>query len=315
MEAEEDEEQSLDSGVTMARDSVLTDAGQAEALMPSQNSDVIITHNNPGSIQDDDPDVLVGNDALANAPATSPQRRAMQWAVDLQMKTNRPASCKLCAVPFRADELRVSTWAGRNYGRWCCIGCLAGTMPDGAELKTHGRATEEHVAAARIALFQPQPEVQSIPNVEPAQEGVPAMHAAWEHHQLPNKAWWKELSWGEVLRIGGSTFIQVLDRLRGAHMEAQRKVLDVLEAARQTDDSENEWKCFLVFQFMLLARPRGEETCAELLEERLAWLWGGQWDALWATLRNCRVLPPTGTKASTDKQRAMRRKLNLNHRF
>ena len=53
---------------------------------------------------------------------------------------------------------------------------------------------------------------------------------------------------------------------------------------------------FLLIDLLLLSRGSGARTCAEQLEERLAWFWGGQWAALWASASGGRRSPKsTGT--------------------
>ena len=63
---------------------------------------------------------------------------------------------------------------------------------------------------------------------------------------------------------------------------------------------------FLLLELFLLGHPRGEGTAAELLEERLALFWGGQWSTLWAFARSCRQPPPSSERQCSDKQRAAR---------
>ena len=104
---------------------------------------------------------------------------------------------------------------------------------------------------------------------------------------------------------GCQHFVQVPERFRGAFLEARRNALEVWAEARPTGDSVAEWKGFLVLELLVLSHPRGEGTCAEPLEERLAWCGGGQWFARWASARNCRRAPPSSTQSS-DKQRAAR---------
>ena len=144
------------------------------------------------------------------------------------------------------------------------------------------------------------------PKAASQEDNAPCRARGWDNNALPDRAWWADLSWKEVHTLGASTFVQVPERFRGAFLEARRKALEVLAEARQTGDSTAEWKCFLVLELLLLGHPRGEGTCAELLEERLAWFWGGQWSALWASARSCRRGAPSSTQQNSAKQRATR---------
>ena len=249
-----------------------------------------------------------GDSNMGRPGSSGTSRRAMKWAVDVQMATTRPACCKLCAAILATDDLRLSTWGSRKFSRWCCTGCLAGAIPDAAEFAAVGQATAEHAEAARRATVE-NPRLASAfadPEAPSQEDSAPSRAPSWDNNALPNRAWWAELSWKEVHTLGASTFVQVPERFRGAFSEARRKALEVLAEARQTEESGAEWKCFLVLELLLLGHPRGEGTCAELLEERLAWFWGGQWSALWASARNCRKTPASTTQQSSDKQRAAR---------
>ena len=87
--------------------------------------------------------------------------------------------------------------------------------------------------------------------------------------------------------------MQVPDRHRGAMLEVRQKSLEVLMAARRAGDSTAEWKCFLLTDLLLLYKVEGAGTCAEQLEERLAWFWGGQWTAMWAAVSGGKRASPS----------------------
>ena len=99
--------------------------------------------------------------------------------------------------------------------------------------------------------------------------------------------------------------MQIPDRFRGAVLQAKRKTLEVLREARRNGDASEEWKAFLTLDLLLLSNSREASTCAESLEERLAWFWGGQWTALWTSVRHGKKLPTAAAK-QTDKQKAAR---------
>ena len=103
--------------------------------------------------------------------------------------------------------------------------------------------------------------------------------------------------------------MQIPDRFQGALETARAKALEVLEAAWDSGaaESESEWKCFLLFDKLLLAHGRSGGTCADLLEERLAWWWGGQWSTLWdSAFAPTALAVPKRPTALSDKQRARR---------
>ena len=79
-----------DSGETLVRNGELTAAGQAEH--PRSNMEVDAREDTQ------DLDVVI----------VATQRQAMKWVVDIQAVSTRPASCKLCAMPFAANELKIS---------------------------------------------------------------------------------------------------------------------------------------------------------------------------------------------------------------
>ena len=288
---EVDEDSLPDSGLTIWRAGVLTAAGRHEHISLSQDVD------SPTM------DVVVARRDGAAESGTS--RRALRWAVDVQPASSRPASCKLCGVPFATNDVRLSSWGSRSCSKWCCVACLAGAIPEAAEFEPHGKGTQEHVDAVRQVLQQCRRAEQQVGEPHAPEPPEATNRQQWDAKVLPNKEWWARLSLVDASRLGIGTFVQIPDRFRGAFVDARRKVLEVLAEARQRGDACEEWKCFLVFELLLLSRSRNEGTCAELLEERLAWIWGGQWGALWASAKQCRSSPP-GTKRASDKQIAAR---------
>ena len=256
------------------------------------------------------------SDMAVDEPASRRQRRAPAWAVGVQPQTTRPATCKTCGLVFGVGELRLCPWGARTSARWECTSCLVGSLPQEAEFRPLGRATQEDADAARMRV-QAAPE-QAAPGAASAGaaagEGAGALHAcqhaaplhpAWEEQLLPDAAWWDTLRWEDALKAGATTFVQVPDRFRGALQEARHKALEVLKRARGTSEAEREWKLVLLMDMLLLSKSSEAATCGELLEERLAWFWGGQWAALWASTRAGRIVP-RGSREQNDKQRAAR---------
>ena len=239
------------------------------------------------------------------------QLRANVWGVDVQAQTTRPASCRSCGLPFQAGELRLCTWGARTCARWTCSTCLQGRLPEGAEFRATGRGNAESVEAARVQtarMTAPAERLASAgeaPAAEPERQADSVQHPAWEERKLPDKEWWTGFSWEDALRSGSTTHVQIPDRFRGAVLQARRKTLEVLREARGQGEAKEEWKLFLLLDLLLLSSSREAATCAEMLEERLAWFWGGQWAALWASVRNGKKMP-TATAKTSDKQRAAR---------
>jgi hypothetical protein len=138
-----------------------------------------------------------------------------------------------------------------------------------------------------------------------AAEDTNAAQQAREDNRLPDKAWWDSVSWPAALRLGSTTYVQVPDRFRDAVVTARRKALQVLAAATERGDAATaEWKLTLLFDSLLLHSSETDATCAELLEERLAWWWGGQWSTLWASAAAGRLTPKTLPRTASDKQKA-----------
>ena len=208
----------------------------------------------------------------------------------------------------------MCTWGSRTRYSWLCIGCVAGRAGVDDDIRPVHRAGPAHVEEARAAVAS----AASAPAVAPqgpgdagaeatGQGSLPVMHPSWDEQSVPNKGWWQSLSWDTALRTGVSTFVQVPDRFRGAVAHARHKALEVLEAACLQGEATAEWKLVLLFDLVLLARPRGEgPTCAELLEERLALWWGGQWPLLWASAVGGGPAPRTPSRKSTNRERARR---------
>ena len=247
-----------------------------------------------------------GNADVETNTANS-RRRLTHWAVDAQPATTRPTACKSCGTPFATNDVRVATFSSRNASRWCCLPCVTPRLASSDELTPVNRGTAEHVATVREAVAQAAEESAqaTLDNTETVENGS-AVHEKWETDALPDRAWWDNLSWSAALRLGSTTFVQVPDRFRGAVLTARRKAMQVLATALDSGGGcEAEWKFVLVFDALLLARCRTDTTCAELLEERLAWWWGGQWAALWYSAAG---QPGTRTppKSGTAKQKAAR---------
>lgn len=234
-------------------------------------------------------------------PAT--QRRAQLWAVDKQKVTTRPATCHTCKVVFATGDLRLSTWGARAQSRWTCSGCLCGSLPESARFRPYGDGTPEDAAAARAAT-----QVAGTGAANPAAEAEAApssTHPAWAQSELPNKTWWEQLPLQDALQLGSTTYVQTPDRFRGAVLDARDKLLEVLDKARQQGEAAPEWKAVLLFDVLLYTKT-GQTSCAELLEERLAWFWGAQWEALWASVSSGSLLSRGPGRKQTEKQLAAR---------
>ena len=79
-----------ESGVTLARDGVLTTQGRNESFMDIDNTA-------------EDSDIVMVR-----------ARRRQKWAVGVQPLSTRPAACKTCGVPFNTGEIRLTTWVSRT---------------------------------------------------------------------------------------------------------------------------------------------------------------------------------------------------------
>ena len=213
-------------------------------------------------------------------------------------------------MPFSVGEARLCSWGSRCARSWRCIGCITLKIGSDDEVRPTGRANEQHAQEAMEAAKEAErkADVSQPPQAveDDGAEAEAGLRHSWETNCLPARDWWKGLPWSAALRVGSPTFVQVPERFRGAVLAARHKALEVLTAACGRQDAAEEWKFFLLFDTLLLARPRtGGPTCAELLEERLAWWWGGQWQLLWASAVGGAAPPPPRAR-QTDKQRAAR---------
>ena len=118
----------------------------------------------------------------------------------------------VCAVLFSTGELRMSTWSGINYARWCCVGCFAGTIPSLAEIVPFAKATDEHVTPARSAISDTPEIAQPTDLNEPEACSNMCRHPAWDAGQLPCKEWWTELNWSELHALRAGTFTRLPER-------------------------------------------------------------------------------------------------------
>ena len=177
------------------------------------------------------------------------------------------------------------------------------TNPDGS---THNAGAEAQTPWDTLQVRgETQTAEHSRAQPEPKEDEQTAQNA-WDDNRLPGAEWWSRLGWQTALQNTPSTDVQEPDRLRGAVSTVRGKMLEVLEQAKTTGPAEAEWKALLFLDCFLLGRSRSATTCAESLEERLAWWWGGQWDALWASVaaQSAPPLAPRGEQA--DRQRARR---------
>ena len=182
---------------------------------------------------------------------------------------------------------------------------MCGALPPSATFQPCGDGTTEDATAARAATTANQNEVPPQEQVGAAPAANNTTHEAWDQDRLPNRAWWEQLSWDAALRLGSTTFVQTPDRFRGAVLDARDKLLDVLATARQQGEAAPEWKAVLLLDVLLYSNT-GQTSCAELLEERLAWFLGAQWDTLWAAVTTASTLSKGPRRAQTDKQQAAR---------
>ena len=178
----------------------------------------------------------------------------------------------------------MCTWGSRHRYSWLCLGCVSAKTASDDDIRPLApRAQEVHVQEARSVFASAAASRDSADGgrgaeeLEEEQARVPVMHPTRDDTALPPRAWWQRLEWRSALRTGVSAFVQVPDRFRGAVTHARRNALEVLEKASRHGEATAEWKTVLFFDLVLFARPRGAgPACAELLEERLALLWGGQ---------------------------------------
>ena len=117
--------------------------------------------------------------------------------------------------------------------------------------------------------------------------------------------WWRDLDLGNAIQHLRTTFVQVPDRLHGALSNARGKLLEVHDAAMSRGDSAAELKALLLFDSLMLAHGRNQSTCADELEERLPWFWGGQWTALWCSSTG-NTAPPAATRSKNDDENRVR---------
>ena len=82
----------------------------------------------------------------------------------------------------------------------------------------------------------------------------------------------------------------------------------MLAAAWENNAADAEWNAFLLFESLLLSHGGSAGTTSgELLEERLAWWWGGQWTALWdSAFGRAPAPPPQRPAGQADRHRAAR---------
>ena len=312
------EESPPDTGMTLVRDGELTPAGERrdryEAVRSTGGTDMRVDGDSipPASASSnamDEHSPLAADVAMADGRSqgrNSRKRRHQKWAVSIQQQTIRPTSCKDCGIVFSAGEVRASTWGSRSTSRWCCLGCVSRRAAVTDDIEPVGPATEEHKAAMESAVRrEAEATIAPIMPEGPGPQLPDVTQQAWQQNRLPNRRWFDGLSWESLLTIGTNTYIQIPDRFRGAVLTARRRCLELLDAATdQGADTTAEWKLTLLFDSLLLGTTRSGASCAELLEERLAWFWGGQWAELWADAAG-RPPPPT-QRTHTDKQRATR---------
>ena len=237
----------------------------------------------------------------------TPSSRTKHWGVDTQPVTLRPAACRACGATFEAQELRMCAWTERTQSRWMHPQCVPSPATV-EQITALGASTEQQVAAARAALRTEAPN-NAAASTEQATENLfeDTARACWAEASLPNPEWWQRVSLTAALQKAQTTFVQIPDRILGGVLTARAKALEVLSAAWERGADENEWKAFLLFDALLLSHGGAGTTNAELLEERLAWWWGGQWETLWDSAFGRQALAPaTRTTAQSDRQRATR---------
>ena len=230
-------------------------------------------------------------DVAVDPPAAHRQRRSQKWAVGLQPQTTRPTSCQNCGIVFSVGDVRVTTWGSRSTSRWCCLACLPRRAQTTDEYEPTGEATADHKAAVEAAVATEAAELSARaterPRASAQQEGTSTQlengaSNAWDDNRIPNQAWLDNLTWESLLKVGANTYVQIPDRFLDAVLTARRKTLEATAAATDAgEDSTAAWKLTLLLDSLLLSNSRPGATCAEVLEERLAWFWGGQWAELW----------------------------------
>ena len=217
-------------------------------------------------------------------------------AVSIQRRAPRPAACKGCGETFDDQDLRLCAWSHQNRGQFFHIGCCRNARREDW-FTAVGVATHVHVEEVRASLPQePRAVVDEVARPVVPERITRIVENAWEDRSLPRRAFWEELSWESLLRLGRTTWVQVPDRLHSAVEHARQEALEALAEAREAGrDTEPEWKCALLLDLLLFSRMPGDASCAEALEERLAWWRGAQWEALWGAVAGPPTRPPTTT--------------------
>ena len=246
--------------------------------------------------------------AVPAAPpvAEGGQRRGRRWAVSVQAKAPRPAACKGCGETFEEQDLRLCLWSQRARGQFYHIACCRDACPADS-LEALGSATAANVDEVRASLAAiPQTAAGDVEMSGRGDDVQQPLQNAWSDRSLPRRAFWEQFSWESLLRLGRSTWVQVPDRFHSAVEHARRQALEALAEARESGGTtEPEWKCALLFDLLLLSRMPADGSCAEALEERLAWWAGAQWEALWGAVVGPPTQPPAKT-TTTKKARADR---------
>ena len=279
MEVDEDSQPNTsDSVVTIARDGVLTGAGQIDQRLAqqratpahaSQDSDVLLmTDTAQPSIE------VVRPRASRALPAPPSDRGAMEWNISLQKHKGKHASCRACCLEFASDESRFarSTDTRAGTSRYLHAACVPGGFHPQDNFT--GPAAAEQVAMDLVSCFRGTAEQDMVTELQPQLPSLPPM---------AGEEWWSAMPWDAVFHITTDTLIDIPSSTRMAYALFKNDVVTQCLEAGSSASASSLWKKLSFLDSLILNSRRAEdESQAQSVVRRLQQASDEDWQSLWS---------------------------------
>ena len=277
MRMDETQQSTGDSVVTLARDGVLTDAGQQLQRAAQQRAR-----------------------ALPLAPA---DRAPLEWDVSIQRHQGKHASCRGCCVEFGSDEFRFcrSSDSRARASRYLHAACVPGGFHPQDTFT--GAAAAQQQAVALVNCYRGTLQEAQTPLTETMLPSIPPG---------AGDAWWDHLRWEAAFSVTSGTLIDVPPSAKMAYALYKNDVVGQCLEGGSGPDASRPWRKLSFLDSLVLNNHRSEgESQTQSVVRRLQQAADGDWRSLWLEATVPSAKQTTSAVANEVKQAKLVRDLAL----
>ena len=298
-----------DSGVTLCRAGVLTDAGHQEvaaALLEQAMAD----------ISDGDSDIVMMTEAAAEAP--QPVRKLKRSRIESEEapwtiyvpKGRTTAVCATCLAPIAPRSVRVR--AGAKNSRChhvVCTDLSASSVTQCTGWNDLATTDQQQVKSCLSATGGQGPraaEMAELPLRDASMTGASACNSIRDAPlELRNMEFWQSVSWSSLhdsVQTGPAVPPQVHHAVMGLR-DAMAQYIGEASTSGNAGKEVLGWKALLYCDSLLFARPakkragrrgQGNESLTKMIARRARSAWLGEWPSLWSESQKAIHVPGSG---------------------